>query len=319
MYIESVNKGDPYPIKVVLLGAKRILLEALTIGSKHPEVQIIQIITFDDSTDRRSRLSEIQRLSRVIIVKSPQEAREYLDSLDYDILLAVGWQWIIPSYLIQKAEIAALGVHYSPLPRLRGFAPTNWTIISDQKVAGVSIFKLTDQMDAGEIFFQETFELPRDIYVGELLKLLDGIAIKGMEILFESIALRRVETHPQDSEVPISIGLKRNRKHDVISWVSEAQLIARIVRGMSHPYRGAFTYSRDCELVIWRAEVVCGDIFYGDPGQIATITEGLPTILCGDGKILLVQEMELVHSNACKSNSDGHYLRLGETLGGVLP
>ena len=319
MYIESVIGGDIEPIKVVLLGSKGILLEALTISTRHPEVETIQIITFDDSNDGRSRLSEIQSFSRVCVLESPNQLRKHLDSIKYDILMVVGWQWLIPQDLIRKAELAAIGVHFSPLPGLRGFAPANWTIISDQKVAGVSIFKLTDQMDAGEIFFQETFELPRDIYVGELLELLDRIAINGMEILFESIALRKVETHPQDPEVPISVGLKRNRGNDVISWVSEAPLISRIVRGMSHPYRGALTYSRDCELVIWRAEIICENITHGDPGQIATLTEGLPKILCGDGKLLMVQEMELKHSDACKDNSSEHYLKLGEILGGVLP
>src|SRR4029077_10624843 len=72
-----------------------------------------------------------------------------------DVVFCLGWRTLIPMEVLDCAPSGGIAVHDSLLPRLRGFAPTNWGLVLGHDQLGATLFQLTDSVDAGDIYFQE--------------------------------------------------------------------------------------------------------------------------------------------------------------------
>src|SRR5262249_16717664 len=77
------------------------------------------------------------------------------DRLKPDVIFCLGWRTLIPMEALECAPQGGVAVHDSLLPRLRGFAPSNWGLILGHDQLGATLFQLTDSVDAGDIYFQE--------------------------------------------------------------------------------------------------------------------------------------------------------------------
>ena len=77
------------------------------------------------------------------------------DRLAPDVIFCLGWRTLIPMDILDCAPRGGIAVHDSLLPRLRGFAPTNWGLVLGHDRLGAMLFQLTNSVDAGDIYFQE--------------------------------------------------------------------------------------------------------------------------------------------------------------------
>ena len=74
--------------------------------------------------------------------------------LQPDVIFCLGWRTMIPPGILAAAPRGGIAVHDSLLPRLRGFAPTNWAMILGHDHFGATLFQLTDKVDAGVVYFR---------------------------------------------------------------------------------------------------------------------------------------------------------------------
>ena len=77
------------------------------------------------------------------------------DELAPDVIFCLGWRTLIPTEVLECVPLGAIAVHDSLLPRLRGFAPTNWGLILGHDKMGATLFQLADSVDAGDVYFQK--------------------------------------------------------------------------------------------------------------------------------------------------------------------
>jgi len=180
------------------------------------------------------------------IVTNPRDATpELVHALKPDIMLYYGWSWKVPKTILDKA--LCLCLHPSPLPRYRGGSPFQHQIMLGETKSAVSIFRMTEEIDAGDLCAQVPFWL-----VGELediFALVVNIGIEGTLRIIQQWQYRTLEFRPQEGEATT---LRRRRpaeseiKVDNIKGLTAAQLYNKI-RALQDPYPNAYVVCADGE------------------------------------------------------------------------
>ena len=171
-------------------------------------------------------------------VRSP-EFLELFMQLTSDLVVVVAFGQILPKEMLERPRLGCINVHPSLLPRYRGAAPLNWTIIRGETHTGVTIMQMDEGMDSGDILLQEKTEIGPCETFGELH---DRLAVRGAQLLAEAIGMiltgefRRI---PQD-HAAATFAPKLKKEDGVIRWEADAQTIVRLIRGLS-PAPGAHT------------------------------------------------------------------------------
>ena len=108
----------------------------------------------EDNEVKREALSPGLRVMEIDSFRD-EEARRIAD-LRADLLVVASFGLIIPKWFLDSPAIGAINVHPSLLPRYRGPSPLQWVIWKGEKETGITIIKMSEQMDAGDILFQES-------------------------------------------------------------------------------------------------------------------------------------------------------------------
>lgn len=218
---------------------------------------------------------------------------EFVDTarlLTPDMIVLAAFGQILPRELIELPPLGCLNVHPSLLPKCRGAAPINWTLIRGEEETGVTIMHMDEGVDTGDILLQEKTA----IEPGEVFDTLhDRLALMGAGLL-----LRAVEGAVKGTVPPIAQDHSRatyaprlTKESGHIDWRGSARNIVNLIRGLSsHP--GAYSFWRDKMLKIYYA--VPGPQSSGekDPGTIGGLMEAGLQVTAGDGHVYL-QEVQL--------------------------
>lgn len=179
---------------------------------------------------------------------------EQLAALRPDLLIVIGWYYMIPAALRRLASHGCVGIHASLLPRYRGGAPLVWAMIEGETETGVSLFHFTDGVDDGDIIGQRRFAIGERDTIADLLARSEAAALDLVRThvpqLADGTAPRIPQDHTQATTVP-----QRSPADGRIDWSWDAARIDRFIRAQTHPYPGAFTEIGGKCVRIWAADV----------------------------------------------------------------
>jgi methionyl-tRNA formyltransferase len=180
---------------------------------------------------------------------------EQVAPLRPDLLVVVGWYYLIPKSLRALAPLGCVGVHASLLPKYRGGAPLVWAMINGEREAGVSLFYLEDGVDDGDIIAQSSFPIEEQDSIREVLAkaTAESVVLVGEMIprLADGSAPRSPQDHSQATRVP-----QRSPEDGAIDWSWSATRLRDFIRAQTRPYPGAFTIIGGKRVTIWSADVV---------------------------------------------------------------
>jgi methionyl-tRNA formyltransferase len=205
-----------------------------------------------------------------------------------DVHVVVAYGQIIPGPVIDFPEFHSLNVHFSLLPKYRGAAPVQWTILRGDSESGVTIIELNERMDEGDILASVRTPVgPRETAAGLEARL----ALAGAELLIQTLdRIDRVERRPQDGS-QASLAPKIRKEDGRIDWSKDAEDIDRRVRALAER-PGTFTFFRGKRLQIHGGMPLDARSLGRRPGEIiAAAREGLQ-VACGGGTIFLVQDLQ---------------------------
>ena len=156
--------------------------------------------------------------------------------------------------MLDTARIAALNLHGSLLPKFRGRCPVNWVLIKGEQKSGVTLHVMEAKPDAGDIVAQKEVEIAFDDTAHSLfLKLTSAARLLMRDILPQLIS----GSFPRMAQTgPSSYYGGRGPEDGLIDWSHDALTIYNLIRAVTHPYPGAFTFMEGKKLFIWRAEPV---------------------------------------------------------------
>jgi methionyl-tRNA formyltransferase len=223
--------------------------------------------------------------------------------------LAAGWYHHVPARVRVLFPRGCAALHASLLPKYRGGAPLTWALLNGDAEAGVSLFELSDDVDAGPLFDQRRFRIDADDYIGDLVQKAEAATLEMLDAALPAILTGDLRPRPQQGEP--SYSLQRQPSDGAIDWRQPAAEIARLIRSVSRPYPGARTMLDGTLLTIWRAHVAeLAPPVHGAPGQVVNLRElPLPAIVTGAG-LLLVEDVEGMDGFNLQALANRHQQRL---------
>jgi len=169
-------------------------------------------------------------------VNAPQIIKE-ISAYGPDLIVVIAFGQKIGNELINLPPKGAINVHASLLPKYRGAAPINWTIINGEKQTGISIIALAEKMDAGDILAQETTEVLPNETAGRLHDRLVQMAAPLLLETLDNIANGTAVYTPQDHS-KATLAPKLKKSDGFLNFNEPAEMLRRKVRGF-WPWPGA--------------------------------------------------------------------------------
>ena len=239
-----------------------------------------------------------------------EEEQAKLRALAPEVIIVVAYGKLLPKAVLDIPPRGCINVHGSLLPRWRGAAPIQWSIIAGDQKAGVTTMQMAEGLDTGDMLLTYETEIGARETAGELF---DRLAQAGAALLVETLEkLDSITPRPQDDSQSCYAHML-DKQMAVIDWTKSAREIDCLIRGRS-PWPIALTTLAGARLKIYAAEPVPGT---GKPGEVleSDPKKGL-TVACGAGALAL-HEVQLVGGKRMKSADflRGHAIDKGTMLG----
>lgn len=220
-------------------------------------------------------------------VKDP-EFIEVLKRLAPDIIVVAAYGRILPPVILNLPGHGCVNVHASLLPKYRGAAPLHWAVINGERETGITIMRMDEGMDTGDIYLKESIPIREEDNVGSVH---NNLAALGARLLLQALDRAGkgvLVSTPQTGEPSYAPMLKA--EDEIVLWEKPARQLFNQIRGMD-PWPGARTTLLGRVLKLWRAAVVDEDSQGAAPGLVlATGREGI-TVAAGKG-LLLLKELQ---------------------------
>lgn len=209
---------------------------------------------------------------------------ERIRKINPDIIFSFYYRRMLGSDILAIPEKGAFNLHGSLLPKYRGKAPINWAVIRGEKSTGVTLHVMTAAADAGDIIAQKAFPIAET----DMAKTVHLKAAENARMLLDEILPRLLDgTAPRikqdDSKATYFHG--RTPDDGRIDWSLTADEIRNLIRGVTHPYPGAFTFLSAKKYYLWSAASV-KQAPNALPGTILSLSPLV--IACGDGAIEII-------------------------------
>jgi methionyl-tRNA formyltransferase len=257
-------------------------------------------------------------LKRSIPVYDPVTLRDsewtdLLKSLAPDFIFSFYYRYMIPQEILDTARVAPLNLHGSLLPKFRGRCPVNWVLIEGEKKSGVTLHVMEAKPDAGDIVAQKEVEITFDDTAHSLfLKLADAARLLMRDALPQLLS----GNFPRVAQTGTSSYFGGRRPEDgLIDWSKDALALYNLIRAVTHPYPGAFTFFEGKKLFIWKAEPL--EIAHTASGGTFISTNPL-LVAARPGALRLISvQLNGEPEISAEAFVKAHHLE-GKRLGGVL-
>lgn len=206
-----------------------------------------------------------------------------ISEINPDYIFVIGLSQLVSKKIIDTAKKGVVGSHPTPLPKYRGRAAMVWQMLLNVKESKCSLFFIDEGIDSGEILAQESYFLEETDYALDAeRKVNEAFRILVKKVL-PKIMDDTLNPQKQDEEEATYL-LKRTLEDGLINWDEPVENIQRLIRAVSFPYPGAFSYYDGKEKVIfWRADYLENKKYIGFNGQIANLTSEYFDVVCTDG------------------------------------
>ncbi|MBN3133886.1 bifunctional UDP-4-amino-4-deoxy-L-arabinose formyltransferase/UDP-glucuronic acid oxidase ArnA [Pectobacterium brasiliense] len=172
-----------------------------------------------------------------------------------DVIFSFYYRTLLSDDILQLPSFGAFNLHGSLLPRYRGRAPVNWVLVNGETQTGVTLHKMVSRADAGDIVAQSVVAIDEE---DTALTLHGKCRTAAAALLAQQLPLirsREITLTPQDDSRASYFG-RRTAADGLIDWQKSAHEINNLIRAVTEPYPGAFTFLGERKVIIWRARVV---------------------------------------------------------------
>lgn len=206
------------------------------------------------------------------------ETIDLVKSAEPDVIVVNSWYTWMPPELYTLPPHGTLNLHDSLLPKFTGFSPVLWALISGASEFGLTVHRMDDGLDTGDILIQRSLPIgPTDTGTDLVMRGLDLIPAAVRDAL-AALQAGTAVWRPQN-KAERTYFHKRSARDSLIDWSWPAEDLERFVRALSDPYPRAFTCYRGerIEVVQARVSEAC---YGGTPGRVI-VQEGGGAVVCG--------------------------------------
>ncbi len=272
-------------------------LEALIELCRDLGDEIVAVVTHADDPKEEIWFASVANLAfrHHLPVYQPRDPNDpafvaAMQRLEADFLFSCYYRHMLKKAVLELPRRGALNLHGSLLPRYRGRCPVNWVLVHGERETGVSLHYMEEQADRGDLVGQKRLPItPEDT----ALTLFARMTVAAGDLLRECYPLLRAGTAPrvpQDHTRASYFGGRRP-EDGLIDWRQPALKIYNLMRAVTHPYPGAFTFFQGRKLLIWAGRALAAPA--SDTHVPGMVTAHLPgeglLVATGDGHFLITQ------------------------------
>lgn len=229
-----------------------------------------------------------------------------------DIMVVVAFGQILPKEILEMTAYGCVNVHASLLPKYRGAAPIQWSIIEGEAVTGVTTMQMDEGLDTGDILLKTEIPIDAKETGGSLH---DKLAEAGAKLCVETLqALQNKAVTPiPQGETTTAYAKMLNKQLGNIDWTQSAVAIERLIRGLT-PWPSAYTDWNGKVMKIWDSEVVEGE-GVEKPGTIVQVEKDAFYVQTGEG-FLKVRMLQIPGKKKMDAGAflRGYQIKTGELL-----
>jgi methionyl-tRNA formyltransferase len=313
-------------MKLIFMGTPvqaAAILEQL-VQAKH---EVLAVITQPDRPKGRGRKLTASPVKETALkyglsveqpekVRGNQELVARIGSLKPAAIVIVAYGQILPKEIIDIPKHGCINVHASLLPKYRGAAPMQWALLNGEKTTGVTIMRINERLDAGEIILQQKVKITDDDNTLTLSKKLfdhgGKLLTRALKQLEQGKAKLVAQNEAEATNAPAIL-----KESGEIDWRKTAWQVHNRIRAMV-PWPVAHTFFKEKLLKIWVSEVHVADLAtrYKLPGTIVELVKDTGFIVATGQGHLLIREVQLAGGKRMPAQVfvHGHDVRIGETL-----
>jgi len=241
------------------------------------------------------------------------EFAKWLREQNADVALVVAYGRILPKDVLDAPRLGCVNVHASLLPKLRGAAPITWAVVRGEPETGITLMKMDEGMDTGDMLEQFPTPITDDETAGELSERLSAVGALAVRKGLPKFVAGGYTPIKQDSSKATTAPMLK-KEDGKIDWSKPARVVHDHVRGMQ-PWPGAFTMARGKLLKVLETKVTdvpktaeAGTVVFADKTRVV--------VACGDRGIDLTR-VQVEGRKAIGANDwvSGRGVAEGEKLG----
>lgn len=309
-------------MKIVFFGTSSFAIPALRelIESRH---EVLAVVTQPDRQKGRNlKLSQpdTKVLARAKGIKvyqpenaSSSDAAQYLKGLGADLFVVISFGQILKKNILSIPKLYSLNLHGSLLPKYRGAAPTNRAIINGDKVTGITIIRMNEGMDEGDMILKKEIAIDPDDTNITLSENLSEAGAKALVELIDAIESGKEMNFEKQNTGEATYAPKLKKEDGLIDWSKDALKIHNLVRGVL-PWPGAYTHYRGQMLKVLKTGI--SDIASGEdasPGTVIGVVKGKGIFVKTGSGGVAIQNLQLEGKKAMDADAfvRGHKINAG--------
>lgn len=241
------------------------------------------------------------------------KALEIINTLNAEIIIVVAFGKILPKEILESVKYGCINIHASLLPKLRGAAPIQWSILNGETETGVTSMQMDVGLDTGDMLIKKAIPITPNMNAGELH---DELSTLGAEVLLETIeTLKKGELKPEKQDDSLSnYASMLSKELCPVDFTKSAMEIHNQIRGLS-PWPVATTKLNGKTLKIHESRLLDKKTDAQSGEVISTDNEIL--VACGDGKVIALTQIQLEGKKRMAASDflRGHAIEKGTLLG----
>ncbi|MBK0017687.1 bifunctional UDP-4-amino-4-deoxy-L-arabinose formyltransferase/UDP-glucuronic acid oxidase ArnA [Kosakonia cowanii] len=249
---------------------------------------IAAIFTHADNAQENAFFGSVARLAaeRGIPVYAPDDVNhplwvDRIAEMKPDVIFSFYYRNLLGEAILNSARIGAFNLHGSLLPAYRGRAPLNWVLVNGETQTGVTLHRMISRADAGAIIAQQAVEIADADDALSLHRKLTESAKHLLEGALPTLKSGTFSETAQDESKASYVG-RRTPEDGRLEWEKPAQTLHNLVRAVSDPWPGAFSFVGTHKFIVWKSRVR-SDVA---PARAGTVISVAPLIIaCGEGAL----------------------------------
>ena len=307
-------------MRVIFMGTPEFAVPSLeALLTKH---EVVLVVTQPDKPKGRGKKMvptpvKACALEHGIPVLQPEKVKEpefveQLRSYEPDLIAVTAFGQILSEPILEMPKYGCINVHGSLLPKYRGAAPMQWSIIDGEKVTGITTMYMAKGLDSGDMLLKAEVEITDE---DTFATIHDKMAVTGANLLLDTLdqlEAGTLERIPQDHDAATYAPMI-TKETGHIDWSKNRQDIINLIRGLN-PVPAAYTIYEEEVLKIFGA--VISDVQADDAanGEIVAVVKKGFVVKCGDGCLLITE----VQARGGKRMMTDAYLRGHAMKEGIL-
>ena len=242
-----------------------------------------------------------------------EEIQQVIRDMAPDMIVVVAYGKLLPEAVLNVPPLGCINVHGSLLPKYRGAAPIQWSVLNGDKETGITTMYMAKGMDTGDIILQDVTTISEDETAAELF---DRMAVLGAQTLLKTIPMLEAGTAPRipQDEAEASHVSMLSKDQAQIDFTKTADEVHHFICGMSD-WPCAFTAIDGKRLKVYRSHR--STLTSKQSAGSVVENKKVLTVVCGDGKCVELTEVQ--YDNGKRMAADaflrGHSVEIGTVLG----